>query len=626
MAQSPKSPTSSITFQPGCSCLTQIEEKCPILPLSFLKPSSCCLLRGTCPNFGVHTRSSYVRTRTRRTCDWPGCKIHTKQNLSQLAQVNSTWLAVARRLHKTREATNKRLIDTCNIIDARHSAALPPALQNVRDPRRYFSLSSIFEGLAASKFDGVNLTIALYGSDLPVPDMQVTYLGREPEGPDAKVELDQQNDLSNERLLFPLHLRLDQWGASIENITGYALGIDQTWSSRMVWTGNILFNEPHPFHLGWFKASKPIAIDRDIGDSVPTHFVTRLSLPDPRRSRAKQLPATILERIFNAAAQYDDESIVGGPINFNLGAQAGWPAPPIPNWSWSQDLKRFAGVCKGWADVAKKLQQFEQTVANISGMTHASCMSFGDSVPEPNHIFAVTCVFEGRAASHFEGASLAICVPSDGIWADVDIEYIGDTWDGHKVLDTMPPALPTPQAHRDDSVCEVDHPICPISLCLCTSQDDADAYRKSIPAFIYFSSWLTPSDPTDVAIRDFPSTRPLCRRTIGLPSHSTQVFFGYFRSTRSFTGSASAAIPIHVVRISLPQPGRKVWKAFCFSTLCVSLLLRLPQRFAPLPDRIIKRIAWGVTELSDSTRRTECWSENLRVSAPVPFAIAVPKA
>lgn len=28
----------------------------------------------------------------------------------------------------------------------------------------------------------------------------------------------------------------------------------------------------------------------------------------------------------------------------------------------------------------------------------------------------------------------------------------------------------------------------------------------------------------------------------------------------------------------------------------------------------MRRIAMGVTELSDSTRRTDCWAENLRVS------------
>lgn len=184
-----------------------------------------------------------------------------------------------------------------------------------------------------------------------------------------------------------------------------------------------------------------------------------------------------MERIFKAAAEPDDDSPSEFGLNFN--GAAGWPVLPAPSWSWSQDLKRFAGVAKGWAHVAKKLQQFENTIASISGMTHASCMSFGDSVPKPNYIFAVSCVFEGRAASHFEGASLAICVPDEGVWSDVDIEYIGDTWDGHKVNETLPPPSPKPQAERNDQVCEVDHPICPISLCLCTSQDDADAYRTS---------------------------------------------------------------------------------------------------------------------------------------------------
>lgn len=205
-------------------------------------------------------------------------------------------------------------------------------------------------------------------------------------------------------------------------------------------------------------------------------FGCRLSLPEPRRKHARKLPASILEKIFVASAQPEDDSlneIIGGLNNFN---GIGLPQLP-PTWGWSHDLKRFAGVCKDWAHVAKKLQRFENTVASISGMTHASCMSFGDSVPQPNYIFAVSCVFEGRAASHFEGASLAICVPDQGAWSDVDIEYIGDTWDGSKVLDTMPPPSPrTPVQHGDDE-CSVDHPICPISLCLCTSQDDADAYR-----------------------------------------------------------------------------------------------------------------------------------------------------
>lgn len=41
------------------------------------------------------------------------------------------------------------------------------------------------------------------------------------------------------------------------------------------------------------------------------------------------------------------------------------------------------------------------------------------------------------------------------------------------------------------------------------------------------------------------------------------------------------------------------------------------QRFSPLPDRVMRRIALGVTELSDSSRRTESWSENLRCMSTI---------
>lgn len=174
-----------------------------------------------------------------------------------MAQVNSTWLAVAKRsvslsllrlgsdltcfgltvyrLHKTRESISKRLIESCSLWEYRHTVALPPALSDVADPRKYFSFAAVLEGLAASKFDGVNLTIALYGSDVPVPDMKVTYLGQDPQGPNAEVPADQSSPCGD-RAMFPLHLRLDQWGASVEEITGYSLGVDQTWSSRVVWS------------------------------------------------------------------------------------------------------------------------------------------------------------------------------------------------------------------------------------------------------------------------------------------------------------------------------------------------------------------------------------------------------
>ena len=78
---------------------------------------------------------------------------------------------------------------------------------------------------------------------------------------------------------------------------------------------------------------------------------------------------------------------------------------------------------------------------------------------------------------------------------------------------------------------------------------------------------------------------------------SNRVDFGYFRSTRPFAGSASNAIPSHVIRIALPEPKRK--------------------RFTPLSEGVMDRIAEAVTELSDSKKRTESWQANLRAMAEI---------
>ena len=98
---------------------------------------------------------------------------------------------------------------------------------------------------------------------------------------------------------------------------------------------------------------------------------------------------------------------------------------------------------------------------------------------------------------------------------------------------------------------------------------------------------------------------------LALTPRNRSVFFGYFRSSRPFTGSATTALPAHVIR------GRYsgLTRASCLTVSCaVSLPDFKRPRFPALPDNVMTKIAAGVTELADSKLPTEAWRDNLRVS------------
>ena len=91
---------------------------------------------------------------------------------------------------------------------------------------------------------------------------------------------------------------------------------------------------------------------------------------------------------------------------------------------------------------------------------------------------SVSCVLDGHILDKFDGVRLTICVPNMSTWRDYTVLYAGDTYTSTTQI--------TSSAHGEADQASfkmADPNILPVSLCLCTSEDDADSYHVSIRDF-----------------------------------------------------------------------------------------------------------------------------------------------